>query len=241
MGMTGFWSTVSLLGVGLVFGLKHALDADHLAAVSTIVSERQSVRSASLIGAVWGIGHTISLLAAGIAVIVLHVEIGARTAQMLELGVAIMLIGLGANTLRKLVRGARVHVHVHQHGQRAHIHVHVHDGSPEPSPHTHHGFRIGARPLIIGMVHGLAGSAALMLLVLTTIPSPLLGFAYVLVFGLGSIGGMLFMSALVSLPAHLTANHFARANVAVRAVTGVFSLGLGAFMVYQIGVAGLFL
>lgn len=238
MGMTGFWSTVSLLGVGLVFGLKHALDADHLAAVSTIVSERKSVRSASLIGVLWGIGHTISLLVAGMAVIVLHVEIGARTAQVLELGVAIMLIGLGTNTLRKLVRGARVHVHVHQHGQRAHIHVHVHDGSPEPSPHTHHGLQLGARPLLVGMVHGLAGSAGLMLLVLSTIPSPVLAFAYIVVFGLGSIGGMLFMSALLGLPAQLTAERFVRLNLAVRTAAGAFSVALGILMVYQIGIAG---
>ncbi len=235
-------STMSLLGVGLLFGLRHALEADHLAAVSTIVSERKSLWSASLVGALWGLGHTIALLVAGVAVILLHVAISEHTARVLELGVALMLIGLGVNALRKLARGAQLHVHAHEHGGRVHVHPHLHDGSPEPMPETHHGFRLSARPLLVGMVHGLAGSAALMLVVLSTIPSPLVGFAYIAVFGLGSIGGMLGMSALVSLPVHLTANYFTRAHVTVRALAGVFSLGLGLFMAYEIGfVNGLFL
>jgi hypothetical protein len=226
------------LGLGLVFGLKHALDADHLAAVSTIVSERRSLLGSSLIGALWGVGHTISLLVAGIAVIALHVQIGERTALALEFCVAVMLIGLGASALYKLVRGGRVHLHVHAHGGRVHLHPHLHDGAPEPHPHTHHGVRLSLRPLVIGMVHGLAGSAALMLVVLTTIPSPRVGFAYLAVFGAGSIGGMMIMSAVMGLPAHLTAARFRGAHVVVRTLAGVFSLGYGLFMAYQIGVVG---
>ena len=237
VGGTNLLSIVSLLGVGLVFGLKHALDADHVAAVSTIVSERKSVLSSSLVGAVWGIGHTLSLLAAGVAVIALHVRIGERVAGALEFGVALMLIALGANALRKLVRNDGIHVHAHRHGERAHVHPHAHDGAV-PVPHTHHRVRVGARPLIVGMVHGLAGSATLMLLVLSTIPSPALAFAYIGVFGLGSIGGMCLMSMLVSLPAHLTTTGFTHANMAARTVAGVFSLGLGLLMAYQIGIAG---
>jgi hypothetical protein len=235
-GQTSLVSAASVLGLGLIFGLKHALDADHLAAVSTMVSERKSALGSSLVGALWGVGHTISLLVAGAVVILLHVQIGARVALALELGVAIMLIALGANALRTILRGGGVHLHAHQHGSRVHLHPHLHDGSPEPHRFTHHDVRLGARPLVVGMVHGLAGSAALMLLVLSTIPSPILGFAYIAVFGAGSIGGMMFMSALVGLPMHLTAARFTRAHLAVRLCAGIFSVGLGLFMAYQLGV-----
>ncbi len=233
-------STASVLFFGFGLGLKHAVEADHLAAVSAIVSERKSLLSSSLIGGLWGIGHTISLFAVGVVVILLHVEISERTAQALEFGVAIMLVALGVNALNKIVRG-KFHTHPHEHGDRAHIHPHLHDGTPEPDSNTHHGYRIGKRPLIIGMVHGLAGSAALMLLVLSTISTPLVGLLYIIIFGIGSIGGMILMSTLVGLPLSLTANSSARANLAIRGAAGLFSLGFGLFMVYEIGfVGGLF-
>ncbi len=238
MAETGGVTAASVLGLGLVVGFKHALDVDHVAAVSTIVSERKSVLGSSLVGALWGVGHTVALLVAGVAVILLHIEIGEETALALEFGVALMLIGLGANALRKLACGGRVHLHAHQHGGHVHIHPHTHGAAPEPSPQSHHGLRLGVRPLIVGMVHGLAGSGALMLLVLSTISSPLLGFAYIAVCGVGSIGGMAFMSALVGLPVRFTAARFTRANVAVRTLAGVFSLGFGLFMAYEIGIAG---
>lgn len=243
-------TAASVLLLGLVLGLKHAVEADHLAAVTTIVSERKSVLSASLVGGLWGVGHTVSLLAAGVLVILLRVEIGRRAELALELCVALMLVALGANAIRKLVRGGRVHLHAHRHGERwhAHPHVHVHEGDADrthhaaPAGETHHGLRLGGRPLLVGMLHGLAGSAALMLLVLSTIHSPLAGLAYVAVFGLGSIGGMMLMSALVGLPVHFTAGRFTRANLAIRCLAGLFSLGFGLFMVYEIGfVDGLFL
>jgi ABC-type nickel/cobalt efflux system permease component RcnA len=234
----GSLSTASALAFGFVLGLKHAVEADHMAAVATIVTERKSVLSSSLVGGLWGVGHTVSLLVAGIAVIVLNVRVGERTALALEFAVGLMLVALGALSLRKLARGGRLHLHTHRHGSRAHAHPHLHDGSHEADPRTHHGLRLSARPLLIGMVHGLAGSAALMLLVLSTIPSPLVGLSYIAVFGAGSVGGMMLMSALVGLPVHLTAVRFARANFAVRGLAGVFSLGMGLFMVYEIGLAG---
>ncbi len=238
----GSISTASVLALGLVFGLKHAMEADHLAAVSTIVTERKSVISSSLVGGLWGIGHTISLLIAGVAVILLHIEIGEKTALALELGVALMLIALGVNVIRKLARReTRLHFHTHRHGHRMHSHPHLHDLAQEDNPSTHHGFRPGARPLLVGMMHGLAGSAALMLLVLSTISSPLVGMAYISVFGVGSIGGMMLMSALVSLPLRLTAERFSRANLTLRGMAALFSVGFGLFMVYEIGfVEGLF-
>jgi MFS family permease len=227
-----------VLAFGFVLGLKHAVEVDHLAAVSTIVSERKSLLSSMLIGGLWGVGHTISLLIAGFFVILLHLEIGERVALALEFCVGLMLVILGANVLRKLWRGGHFHIHVHSHGGRAHVHPHIHDGKSETDTHTHHGFRLGMRPLFVGMIHGLAGSAALMLLVLSTISQPLIGFLYIVIFGVGSIGGMMLMSALVSLPLYLTARRFTRANLMMRGLTGLFSLSFGLFMIYEIGIAG---
>lgn len=233
-------SALAILGLGLVIGLRHALDTDHLAAVSAIVSERKNLLSSMLIGGLWGIGHTISLLIAGIAVIFLHVQIE-KYEKPLEFCVALMLIALGANVLIKLARGGKLHFHEHEHGGHRHVHPHVHDGQPEPEVHTHHGLKIGFRPLIIGMIHGLAGSAALMLAVLATIQSTALAFAYIVIFGIGSIGGMMVMSLLLSLPIHFTAVSFTRTNLVVRVLAGIFSLGFGLFMAYEIGfVEGLF-
>lgn len=231
-------STLSLLGLGFALGVKHALDADHLAAVSTLVSERKSLLGSSIVGALWGLGHTIALLVAGIGVIFLHIEIGRRTAQALEFGVAVMLIVLGVNALWRLARGGHLHVHAHEHSGRVHLHPHVHDGAAQLAPGSHHGFGLTARPVLVGMMHGLAGSAAVMLLVLSTIRSPVVGFAYITVFGVGSIGGMLLMSALVSVPFHLTPARFARAHIAVRTLAGIVSLGCGLLMAYDIGFAG---
>ena len=226
-------STFGVLGFGLIFGLKHAVEADHLAAVSTIVSERKSLLSSVLVGGLWGVGHTISLLIAGVAVILLHVRIGERLALALEFCVALMLIALGANAIRKLRSGSILHFHTHRHGGHLHSHPHFHDPALGVETHTHQGF--GLRPLLVGLVHGLAGSAALMLLVLSTIPQPVVGLLYIFVFGLGSIGGMMLMSLLVGLPVHLTAGRFARAHWAMRGLAGLFSLSFGLLMAYRIG------
>ena len=136
---TGWLTVVSLLGFGFALGLKHAIEADHIAAVTTIASERKSIFSASLVGGLWGVGHTISLLIAGIAVILLRVEISKRMEMALEFCVALMLIGLGINAIRKLTRGGEVHLHAHRHGGHLHFHPHIHDGAPEPDVRSHHG------------------------------------------------------------------------------------------------------
>jgi hypothetical protein len=242
-------SMISLLAFGFALGLKHATEADHLAAISTIVSDRRSVWGASVVGGLWGVGHTISLFVAGVLVMVLHFEISDRLSRGLEFCVALMLVGLGLDTLRKLARGAQLHMHLH--GGHFHAHPHLHEVSQahqegqrderSANQHTHHGLAIGPRPLIVGMIHGLAGSGALMLLVLSTISSPMVGMSYILVFGIGSIGGMMLMSLLLSLPFHLTTRRFAGVERTMRGMAGLFSLGFGSFMVYQIGfVEGLF-
>jgi ABC-type nickel/cobalt efflux system permease component RcnA len=234
LGTTTTTSALGVLIIGLGLGLRHALDTDHLAAVSTIVDERKNWFSSLLIGGLWGVGHTASLLLAGVAVILMQVEIG-RYEKPLEFCVALMLIGLGVSALYKIARGGRIHFHKHSHAGHIHIHPHLHDDKPEPT-HSHHGLKLGVRPLIIGMVHGLAGSAALMLSVLMTIKgSTALAFAYIIIFGAGSIGGMMVMSLILSLPIHLTSGYFTKTNLAVRALAGCFSLGFGLFMVYEIG------
>ena len=235
-------TTISVLSLGFVLGLKHALDADHLVAVTTIVSEKRGLFSSAIIGAVWGLGHTAALLAVGIVVLLLQTQIPERVAQTMEFAVAIMLVLLGANLLRKIFLGKELHMHAHQHGGHFHAHPHVHERAEADEPHTHHGLQVSGRPFFIGLVHGMAGSAALMLLVLATIPSPIIGLLYIAIFGIGSVGGMLLMSAAISLPFAFTANKFLRLNFAVRALAGVFSIAFGIFMMYEIGfVDGLFL
>jgi len=238
----GAVSTASVLTLGLVVGLRHAMEADHVAAVSAIVSERKGFWSSSLIGGLWGVGHTISLLIAGIAVLLLQFQISPRLELTLEFCVGIMLIVLGTNAIRKLIKGGTLHMHEHEHGGHRHLHPHIHESKPEPQEHTHHGFKLSARPVVVGMIHGLAGSGALMLLILSTISSSAVGLLYIVIFGIGSIGGMIIMSALIGLPVHFTAKNFSRANWAVRFLAGAFSLVFGLFMVYEIGfVEGLFI
>jgi ABC-type nickel/cobalt efflux system permease component RcnA len=229
-------TSLSLLGLGFVFGLKHALDADHVVAVSTIVSERRSLLSSSLVGMLWGAGHTAALLVAGLGVLVLRLQIPERVALGMEFGVGIMLVVLGGNLLWKLWRGGTLHVHAHAHGSRLHIHPHIHMPHEAEVAHTHHNWVAQGRPFVVGLVHGMAGSAALMLLVLSTIPSPWLGVLYILVFGVGSIGGMLAMSAAISLPLVFTAQRFHRANALLRLTAGLASVTLGLVLMWEIGV-----
>lgn len=234
-------STASALAFGLFFGLKHAVEADHLAAVSTIVSQRKSLLSSSLVGGLWGVGHTLALLVAGLALLLLNIRIGERAALALEFVVALMLIALGGNALRRLLGGGRLHLHAHRHGSLAHAHPHLHDAVEEPLAGSHHRLRFSLRPLAVGMIHGLAGSAALMLLVLSTVTSRMAGLAFIVVFGVGSIGGMMAMSLLLGLPLRLTASRYARTHQAVQVLAALFSLGLGLMMAYRIGILeGLF-
>jgi ABC-type nickel/cobalt efflux system permease component RcnA len=227
---------ISALGLGFVLGLRHALDLDHVVAVSAIMSENHGLARSSLIGAFWGVGHTASLLLIALLVIGMRWTISDRVALALEFGVALMLIGLGLNVLRRSLRLA-IHSHGHGHGHAEagddHRHMHVHVAG---SGHDHgHLFQHARRPLLVGLVHGLAGSAALMLLVLGTISSPWLGLAYVAIFGLGSIGGMLIMSSVIGLPFLWTQQRFARVHRSIRLGAGALSVAFGLFLAWQIG------
>ncbi|MBK7704388.1 MAG: urease accessory protein UreH [Acidobacteria bacterium] len=228
-------STAGVLGLGFFIGLKHATEGDHLAAVATIVSDRKSVWSSALVGGLWGLGHTISLVIAGVLVLLLNFEISERTERILEFGVGFMLLFLGLNVVRKLVKGGKVHIHKHEHGQHEHVHPHIHLPERGEEPETHHGLTFSPRSVLIGMVHGLAGSAALMLIVIPTIESKALGLLYIVVFGIGSIGGMMLMSFLVGLPFHFTATRFNRMNALLQGTAGIISIILGLAIIYEKG------
>ena len=229
-------SLLAAFGLGLLLGIQHALDPDHLIAVSTIVSEHKSFKWASLIGAFWGLGHTTTLFIVGLVVIGLRVTIPPRLAGSLELLVAAMLIILGVNVLRKAFGTERVHLHTHSHNPETHTHVHAHENPKQDHAHTH-AFKAMRRPFIVGMVHGLAGSAALMLLVLSTIESPLGALVYIVIFGLGSVGGMLLLSGIISLPFVLTAQRFAAMNKSIRVVAGMASVIFGIVLGWEISLA----
>jgi high-affinity nickel permease len=222
-------STFSILSIGFVLGLQHATEADHLAAVSTIVSEKKNLLTASLVGGLWGIGHTISLFAVGVLVIFLKLQISGVTESRLEACVGLMLVLLGLNALRKLFKASRVHLHAHEHDGHLHSHVHVH--RKDANEASHH--RLSPRSVVIGMVHGLAGSAALMLLIVPTINSSAIALLYILIFGIGSIGGMMAMSFLLGLPFHFTAGRFDFLNRGNRLAAGLFSLTLGFSIIYE--------
>lgn len=222
------------LALGFVLGLKHALDADHLVAVSTIVGREKSVWKSSLVGAVWGMGHTASLFVAAVAVILLRLTISARTAATLEFAVGLMLIGLGIDLVRRVVKG-EIAVHSHAHGGEDHSHVHVHGFGEPREDERNHG--VGRRPFFIGLIHGLAGSAALMLFVLTTITNPWLGVLYVLVFGAGTIGGMLVMSTILGLPIALANRVFEGVVGKIQFAAGLGSLGFGVFYAWHVAAA----
>ncbi|NOT63945.1 MAG: hypothetical protein HOP19_27340, partial [Acidobacteria bacterium] len=207
-----------VLVAGFVVGLIHALDPDHLAAISTMVCKRRSLWRSALIGGWWGLGHTLALLAAGVLVILLQFRISLEFEQALEFGVAIMLVGLGLNVLWHFV------------ARKSDDTVHPH---PHPAPSA--GVKLGWRPLLIGIVHGMAGSAALLFLIVGKLSTASQKFLFLIVFGFGSIGGMMLMSALLSLPAYWTAERFAAAHKGVRLVAGGFSLCVGAWMAYRIG------
>jgi hypothetical protein len=208
-------------GLGSLLGMRHALEPDHLAAVSTLVTRERSGYKAALVGACWGVGHTLSLLVVGVALIVLRAEMSARVSDAFELCVAVMLVALGWRAIRQAARqGPAGPAHVHHHGRV----VHAHAGVPA---HVHVGrWTLARRPLLVGAVHGLAGSGALTALVLTTLPTTSARITYISLFGLGSTVGMAALSGMLGWPlARLGTNQaFARG---MSLVVGCLSIGLG--------------
>jgi len=243
--MTGL---LAILSLGFFLGMRHATDPDHVIAVTTIIARQRSIGSAAAIGAVWGLGHTLTILAVGSGIIVFGWVIPPRLGLSMEWSVGVMLVLLGLVNLKGIVpRSTHVHAHAHEHGDYVHTHVHGHD----PEAHSHasdatplswldrHFGALGAyryvRPLIVGIVHGLAGSAAVALLVLTTIHDPGLAVFYLLIFGVGTVVGMMLMTMVISLPFGWVSPR------GLRIASGAISLLFGLFIAYRIGIVdGLF-
>ena len=222
------------LGLGFLLGLTHALDADHVAAVGTLVSETAGLRRSSLMGASWGVGHSASLLAAGLLVLGLRFTIPPRFSAAAEFAVGLMLVGLGARAIWSVLRKRRLHWHAHEDGGVRHLYVHAH-APADRAGHDHvHPFRLQRRPFLIGCLHGLAGSGPLTLLVLGTLSSPLAGLAYLGLFSLGSIAGMSLLSSLLSVPMAYAVQRGAAFGGQVRMVAGAVSLVLGLALAGQI-------
>ena len=236
----------ALIGLGLVFGLKHATEIDHVVAVSTVVSEHRSVWRSALVGALWGAGHTLSLIVVGVIVLVFRVAIPQSVASWLEFGVALMIIGLGVLTVtRVLRRRSDLHVHRHSHDGDSHVHLHFHEHGTDhatvasshssPAYHSHAISKLGLKPFVVGAMHGLAGSAALSLLVLTQVPSVSLGLVYLGVFGLGSTAGMVLMSGLIGLPFALSGHRLSGVSNGLQTAAGALSVAFGLWYAYQVG------
>ena len=223
------------LVVGFLRGLQHALDPDHVVAVSTIVSEHKSLLRSSLVGTFWGLGHTASLVAVSLVIILLRPTIPENMMKWMEMPVAVMLIVLGVSTAWRAMRerGWQIHTHTHTHDDKPqHKHIHVHSG--DEHDHRHRLFHIDRKPFLVGVVHGLAGSAVVTLAALATIPSITLGLIWLALFGIGTIGGMLLMSAAISLPFIITARRFSAINGVIRLLAGVFSIFFGVIIAWEI-------
>ena len=223
--------SLTILGVGFLLGLRHALDADHLAAVSTVLSERPSMKESGAVGLWWGIGHTVTLLAIGLVVLTLGIRIPGSFAVAAEGGVGVLLILLGASLAYRLYR-ERWHVHAHHHSGEPHVHFHSH-AVYESHGHRHWTTR-SIRPLCIGMAHGLAGSAALMLLILSSTQDLVQGLMYIVVFGCGSILGMSAIGLTISLPVVCSLSIGRRAFAAMQGLASVASLFVGLWMLVKL-------
>jgi hypothetical protein len=218
-------SLLSALTLGLLLGLRHALDADHVAAVSALVVRERGLARWCFLGTCWGAGHTFALTGAGVAMIAFRAAISPAMATALERVVGLVLLILGGHVLLRACGAFLVDAPEHRHAGVIHRHAVV-AGAARSHVHL---VRLGGRPFLVGMLHGMAGSAALTLLVLGTIPSPVGALTYLVVFGIGSTAGMLLLSGLVGLPLALAARR-PRAQVALQAVAGAGSAVLGVLM-----------
>ncbi len=224
---------LSVLFLGFVIGLQHALEADHVAAVSSLVCGKSEVKGIARHGAIWGLGHTLVLVMFGGGVIFLKMTIDDGFANGLEFGVGVMLVALGGNVIYRLWR-AKVHFHAHRHGSgNLHFHAHSHRGDPDPHDLSRHAHEHPSwlRTFLVGLMHGMAGTAALVVLTATTFEAPGLGFIFIGVFGAGSIIGMVALSAVIAVPISLTARSLTRVNTGIQAAVGLATLAIGVVVI----------
>jgi hypothetical protein len=250
--------------LGLVLGMRHATDPDHVIAVTTILSREHRLAAATRIGVVWGLGHTLTVLIVGAAIIVFKIAIPARIGLAMEFAVAVVLILLGVGAAASLVRkgatrlrGASpqpdhllVHAHAHTHDGATHVHPHVHVGDHETIDDAMHlDHRIPAnvlpsfaarspllRSFAVGLVHGLAGSAAIALLVLSAIPDPLWATLYLAIFCVGTVIGMGFITTAIATPFMIASTQASWIRQGLVTGSGLLSFGFGLFLAYQIGI-----
>lgn len=227
---------LSILTLGLLIGMRHALEADHVAAVASMATNSRSLRETTRLGIAWGMGHTVTLFVIGTAVLLLDTIVPETLAQGLELAVGIMLLGLGLDVLRRLIRDG-IHFHIHHHNGERHVHAHGHRAPVvihDMDAHRHgHRQPIPWRALFVGLVHGLAGSAALVLLALSTIHSLWQGIVYIALFGFGSILGMAMLSVVIALPLRYAADRAAWFYKGLSATIGILTTILGATVIWQ--------
>lgn len=232
-------TALSVALIGFFLGMTHATEADHLAAVATLATQQQSFAQTIKQGIAWGIGHTTTLMLFAGLVVLLGWVISPDLERALESAVGVMLVLLGLDALRRLVRD-RVHFHAHRHHgeQGAHVHAHSHRGEADHArSHHHHAHaqRWPLRALAVGMMHGLAGSAALVVLSLRAAQSATIGLGYIALFGLGSIVGMALLSVVIAVPLRLSAVYLNRVHIGVKAAVGLFSCALGAWIIVDVG------
>ncbi len=225
---------LSVVVLGFLLGMRHATDTDHVVAVAAIVSRKRAVKLAACVGALWGLGHTLTIVLVGTPIILFNWVVAPRVGLAMEFAVGVMLVLLGLRNLRSAPAGDAA----------AHGHSHAAD---EPSVgRLDRAFGgLGAyqliRPIGVGIVHGLAGSAAVALLVLTTIRDPSWAVAYLLVFGLGTVVGMVLITTAIAIPLAAVGGRSPKTHGYLRLATGVLSFGFGLFIAYQIGIVdGLF-
>jgi high-affinity nickel permease len=258
-------SGLAILTIGFLLGMRHATDPDHVIAVSTIVSRERSIVKAGLIGALWGCGHTVTIVVVGAAIILFGLAIPPRVGLSMEFSVGLMLILLGVLNLTGAMQWLSKkfspshpqvtgeHAHLHEHNSHLHLHWHAHGTAGDHhaaslatparlrAPFAHLGVFHTLRPLFVGLVHGLAGSAAVALLVLSTIREPRWAILYLLVFGIGTVAGMMLITAAIALPFSFAGYQFAWLNKSLITASGLVSVAFGLFICYHIGlIDGLF-
>jgi ABC-type nickel/cobalt efflux system permease component RcnA len=226
-------SLLSILAFGFVLGIKHAIEPDHIIAVSTIASRSKKIWSASLAGAFWGMGHTATLFVVGMSLILMKVEMPEKWAMSFEFFVGIMLVYFGIHSILSFSK-KKLHSHEHKHNEgEVHKHFHAHEQSVKHE-HAHRDVSY-LKSMIIGVVHGLAGSAAMVLLTMSTMASVWQGAIYILIFGMGTVAGMLVTTTIIGMPFVFTVNKIKMNHTLIR-VTGAFSIAFGLYYMFTVGI-----